>query len=100
VFKNLLTSAVPNLDHPLEHVLIVLGTAWLSAGLLRDLLAAREEERIVSPAALARTRATLTLGATELAVALGILNAFSSPSCSSSSATSSAAMVSSSPALT
>jgi Domain of unknown function (DUF4173) len=75
VFKNLLTSAVPNLDHPLEHVLIVLGTAWLSAGLLRDLLAAREEERIVSPAALARTRATLTLGATELAVALGILNA-------------------------
>jgi hypothetical protein len=75
VFKNLVTSAVPDLNHPLEHVFIVLGTAWLSVGLLRDLLAAREEERFVSSAALARRRATFALGATELAVALGILNA-------------------------
>jgi hypothetical protein len=75
VFKNLVTSAVPNLDHPLEHGFIVLGTAWLSAGLLRDLLAAKEEERMVSPAALARTQARLSLGATELAVALAVLNA-------------------------
>jgi hypothetical protein len=74
VFKDLVTSAVPNLDHPIEHVVIVLGTAWLSAGLLGDLLAAREEQRMVSPAALVRTRAPLSLGATELAVALGVLN--------------------------
>jgi hypothetical protein len=75
VFNSLVQSAVPNLDHPLEHLVIVVGTAWLSAGLLRDLLAAREEERVLSPAALARTRAPLSLGATEAVVALAALNA-------------------------
>jgi hypothetical protein len=43
--------------------------AWGSAGLLRDLLAAREEDRILSPQPVAPR-----LGVTELVVALGALN--------------------------
>jgi hypothetical protein len=75
VFKSLVTDALPSLDHPLEHVLIAVSAAWLSAGLLRDLLAVREEERLVSPAALGDKRVPLALGATEIVIALGALNA-------------------------
>ena len=31
IFKSVITSAVPDVDHPLEHLLIVLGAGWLSA---------------------------------------------------------------------
>jgi hypothetical protein len=75
VFKSLVTAALPSFDHPLEHVLIAGGAAWLSAGLLRDLLARREEERLVSPAALGDRRVPLPFGTTEVAIALGALNA-------------------------
>jgi hypothetical protein len=70
VFENLLSSAVPSIpDRWWVHLALVIGVAWLSAGLLRDLLASREEERLLSPRASAPR-----LGATELAVALGAVN--------------------------
>jgi hypothetical protein len=75
VFKSLLTEALPSFDHPLEHVLIAVGAGWLSAGLLRDLLAAREEERLVSPVALGEKRVPVGFGTTEVVIALGALNA-------------------------
>jgi hypothetical protein len=51
------------------HVVLATGIAWMSAGLLRDLLATREEERLVSPRV-----AAPRLGAIEIAVALGAVN--------------------------
>jgi hypothetical protein len=70
VFENLLASAVPNL--PGEwwlDVFVVVGVAWTSAGLLRDLLANREDDRLMSP------RATSPrIGATEVTVALAAVN--------------------------
>jgi Domain of unknown function (DUF4173) len=75
VFKSFVTGVLPTFDHPLEHVGLVLGAAWLSAGLLRDLLAAREDQRLVSPAAIRRKPFAFSLGTTEVAIALGALNA-------------------------
>jgi hypothetical protein len=75
VFKSFATQVVPNLDHPIQQVAIVLGTAWLSAGLLRDLLAAREDRRLVSPASIGKARLGISFTTTEVAIALGALNA-------------------------
>jgi hypothetical protein len=70
VFKNLLSSAVPNVSTTWwQDVLLVAAFAWCSAGLLRDLLATREDERLVSPHASAPR-----VGVTELVVGLGALN--------------------------
>jgi hypothetical protein len=70
VFKNLLSSAVPSVPNRwVMHVILATGIAWMSAGLLRDLLATREEERLVSPRV-----AAPRLGAIEVAVALGAVN--------------------------
>jgi uncharacterized protein DUF4153 len=74
VFKSLIVTAVPSIQDPLGHVLVVSAVAWLAAGLLRDLLASREDERLLSPAAVAAIRIPFSLGATELGVALGALN--------------------------
>jgi hypothetical protein len=75
VFKQLLSSAVPSIDSALvSRLLIVLIWAWLAGGLLRDLLAAREEGRLVRADALA-PRSRLRLGATEVNVALGTIDA-------------------------
>ena len=70
VFANLLSSAVPSLPHQWWlDVLVVVVVAWASAGLLRDLLATREHERVLSPRAKAPS-----VGATELTVALGAVD--------------------------
>lgn len=70
VFENLLSSAVPSVPNRwLIHFALVTGIAWMSAGLLRDLLATREEERLVSPRV-----AAPRLGSVELAVALSAVN--------------------------
>ena len=70
VFKNLLASAIPNFSLGWwQDVLLVAAFAWGSAGLLRDLLANREEERVLSLRV-----AAPRLGVTELVVALGALN--------------------------
>jgi hypothetical protein len=74
VFSSLVAEALPPLTHPVGHLLVVVGVAWLPAGLLRDLLAAREEHRLVSPDAVAAKRVPFSLGPTEVAIALGALN--------------------------
>ncbi|MDX6512156.1 MAG: hypothetical protein QOE36_1660 [Gaiellaceae bacterium] len=74
VFKGLVAGLVPSLDHPLVHALIVGGFAWFAAGLLRDLAASREEARLVSPATVQTYAARWSLGTTELAVVLAVLN--------------------------
>ena len=70
VFENLLASTVPSLPKAwwLDAVLVV-AVAWASAGLLRDLLATRETDRVLTLRAKAPR-----IGATELAVALGAVN--------------------------
>jgi len=66
----LLSSAVPGVPNRWWlHSIVVVGIAWMSAGLLRDLLAAREDERLVSPRISAPR-----LGAAELVVALGAVD--------------------------
>lgn len=70
VFRSLLSSAIPNLPHAWwQHAVFAIALAWGAAGLLRDLLAVREEDRVVSPRAGAPR-----VGKTELVVALGALN--------------------------
>src|SRR6266540_4008745 len=70
VFKHLVSSTVPTLDASLvERVLIIGICAWLSGGLLRNLLASRQDDEEV-PFAQARPR----LGALEICIALGFLD--------------------------
>jgi hypothetical protein len=74
VFKNLLLSAAPNLHGIGVHVVLIGVVGWLSAGLLRDLLATREDERVAAPALGAVGRRSFGVGATELAVALAVVD--------------------------
>src|SRR5207237_6223974 len=75
LFNILLMSAAPGLRHVWSHVLIGAGIAWLGSGLLRDLLATRDEQRlVVSGVAALRVRRRAVIGPTEVAVALGIVN--------------------------
>jgi hypothetical protein len=75
VFRSLLAGVVPDVRHDWSHVLLACGIGWLAAGLLRDLLATREEERLLGPALDAMSLGRVPLGPTELAVALGVVNA-------------------------
>src|SRR6266511_6007590 len=73
VFGQLLSAAVPSFGSAtVERALIVLLWAWLAGGLLRDLLAAREDARLVRADPVDWFRARL--GAVEVAVALFILD--------------------------
>jgi hypothetical protein len=74
VFKSLLASAIPDWRHSWSHVALALGFAWLSAGLLRDLLASREEERLVAPAISAVAQPKPRLGVTEVATTLAVVD--------------------------
>jgi len=74
VFRSLVAEALPPLTDPIGHLVVVVAVAWLSAGLLRDLLAARDEHRLVSPGAVAAKRIPVSLGTAEVAIALGALN--------------------------
>jgi hypothetical protein len=75
VFARLVTSAIPaRFVDPWPHLVVVVAIAWLAAGLLRDLAADREEERLVSPEALTRKPIPFRLGSTEVIVALGALD--------------------------
>jgi hypothetical protein len=73
VFKQLLTSAAPALPET-SRIAVVLVVAWLSGGLLRDLLAPREDFRVVPAQALEPFKWVPRLGSLELNVALGALN--------------------------
>jgi len=75
VFRNLLVSSVPDVRHVWLHLLVGAIIAWLSCGLLRDLLATRDEQRLVAAELGAlRTPRRLLVGPTEIAVALGIVD--------------------------
>jgi hypothetical protein len=73
-FENLASSLVPTIGPEWVGRAAVVGAwAWLSAGVLRDLLAAREERRLVRADAL-RGRVRLRIGALEACVALAIVD--------------------------
>ena len=74
VFRSLVVGAIPDLRHVWAHLLVAAAIAWLSAGLLRDLVAARDADRLVAPSALTAGLPKLRLGSTEVAAALGALN--------------------------
>jgi hypothetical protein len=68
VFKGYVTGALPTLGTPVRFALVLTGS-WLSAGLLRDLVAPREDTCVLSPTALARELPRARLGATEVLIA-------------------------------
>jgi hypothetical protein len=75
VFENFVVSTVPDFRHVWLHLLIGAAIALLCCGLLRDLLATRDEQRLVAPELAAlRTPKRMLVGPTEIAVALGIVN--------------------------
>jgi hypothetical protein len=65
VFQHLVTAALPDIPQLTTHVIVIAVVAYVAAGLLRDLVAAKT----TLPA-----RRALRLGRTEVAVALGALN--------------------------
>ena len=74
VFQSLASSLVPTLGPGwVERAVIVGVWSWLAAGLLRDLLTARERERLVRADAL-RGRVRLRIGAVEACIALAIVD--------------------------
>lgn len=76
VFGDLLRAALPaRLSSLWPHALVALAVAWLAGGLLRDLVADRDDSRLVSTTALLRRRPALRMGGLEVAVALGALDA-------------------------
>jgi hypothetical protein len=75
VFKHLLSTAFPTAYASLvTRTVVVLVVAWLAGGLLRDLMAPREEGRLVSAEALEPFRLAPRLGALELNVVLVALD--------------------------
>jgi hypothetical protein len=67
VFKGFVTGALPDLGDAAGHTLLFAVFAWVSAGLLRELLAKGEPVEL-------QVRRFFTLGATELAVVIGLLD--------------------------
>jgi len=76
VFENLVVSALPTtVGWPwVRHTAILGAVAWASAGLLRDLVAEREAERVAGPATTALRRLRRRLGVTEAVVVLAALD--------------------------
>jgi hypothetical protein len=75
VFKQLVSAAIPTVSASTAgRVVIAAVIAWLTGGLLRDLLAAREERRLVPADAFEPFKVSAGLGAVELNVALAIVD--------------------------
>jgi hypothetical protein len=74
VFRSLVTGLIPSVESAPQHAVFLVVAGWLAAGLLRDLLAAREDERILSPAAVSSRAVPFSIKRGEVAVALGALN--------------------------
>jgi Domain of unknown function (DUF4173) len=66
IFQSLVRSVVPSSLSPAEHIAVVLAWAWVSAGLLRDLVAPRDLPR---PA-----RARPTVGIVEIGTVLALVD--------------------------
>ncbi len=76
VFRGLVTSALPaGLPSPWPDGVVVVGTAWAAAGLLRDLAADRDEARLISPSVILDSTPSVRLGGTEVAIVVGALDA-------------------------
>jgi hypothetical protein len=76
IFAGYVSAVVPNVGaQPVIHVVFAAVAAWLTAGLLRDLLAAREEDRPVSADAVLKRRVRLPIGETEVVITLLALDA-------------------------
>jgi hypothetical protein len=67
VFQEVVTDAVPNGEQILSHTLLIVVFGWIAAGLLREYLVRREPRE-------AEVNRFFTLGGTEVAVVLGLLN--------------------------
>jgi hypothetical protein len=74
VFASYVSAAVPPFGNPLTHIVLIVLVGWLTAGLLRDLTARREEDRAVSAESLLTRRWTTSPGATEVVIALAALD--------------------------
>jgi hypothetical protein len=72
VFQDLVSSAIPTIPHLGMHLVLVCAIAWPAAGLLRDLVASREDARLLPAEKLVARR--FSLGSMEVAIALGALN--------------------------
>lgn len=72
VFRHLVSSAVPSVPGLWPHLALAGAFAWPAAGLLRDLLASREDARLLPAEKLLSRR--FSLGATEVAIALAALD--------------------------
>lgn len=67
VFQGIVTDVVPNGEQLLSHLLLIVALGWVAAGLLREYLVRREPHE-------AATTPAVTLGGTEVAVVLALLN--------------------------
>jgi hypothetical protein len=72
VFQDLVSSAIPSVSGLARHLALACAIAWPAAGLLRDLIASREDARLLPAEKLVARR--FSLGATEVAIALGALD--------------------------
>jgi Domain of unknown function (DUF4173) len=76
VFRGLAQSVVPSsLPEAWPHVLVIVAIAWLSAGLVRDLVAPRDRARLVPPGEIIDRTPKLRLSGFEVAIALATVNA-------------------------
>ena len=73
VFAHYVTGVVPSFGHPASHIVFITVISWMGAGLLRDLVASREDERALSADWILRREAP-RLGSTEIAIVLGSLD--------------------------
>jgi len=74
VFAHLLSSAVPSFGTFPAHAAVAAVIAWLSAGLLRDLAARRDDERVLAADRLLDRVRMPRVGATEIGVVVAALD--------------------------
>jgi Domain of unknown function (DUF4173) len=74
VFRSFVTAAVPSFEDAAGQAAFALVASWLAVGLLGDLLAAREEDRLLSPGVVSARPVPFSLGSGEIGIALGALN--------------------------
>ncbi len=74
VFARYTRAAVPAIGNPLPQIALVLLISWLSAGLLRDLLAARDEDRALPADRLVPAVEPVGVGLMEVGIVLAALD--------------------------
>jgi hypothetical protein len=74
VFESYLAGAAPSFPGTPIRIGLIGAWSWLAAGLLRDLLAERDEARVVSPGRIVARLRRPRIGEAEVLVALGLLD--------------------------